>query len=1033
MAFLPTLIDAIFDGSLIEGYAPQDDPLALASLTIWVPTRRAARALAGEFVTRFNGESALLPIIKTLGGVDDDEFTGDKDNFDENAHLDAIIPPVKRHLILSRLVNGWSQSLNQQQRDLYRGDDVVMPSSLSDAIWFAAELARLMDTVATEESDWNLMQDLVPQDHANWWQLTLEFLKIATTQWPAILEEMGLQDAASQRALLLRHQADSYNKNGSSGPVIAAGSTGSIPATADLLKSIAHLQNGAVVLPGLDRDLDNETWEKVDLADNDFDDRGTAPGHPQYGLKKLLSHLGSSRSLQDIVHLGSNSEIGDLRLRELLVSEALRPPQSTDNWQSLSTKISSQQMQKALEGVALIEADGDRQEALAIALALRQTLEQPTKTAALVTPDRGLARRVAVELERFGIAVDDSAGQPLRNTPEGNFLRLVLSVAFGPDSALSVISLLKHPISLFGEEPARARHAARLFELAILRGASICPVGGQYLSNAKRKYATLQDKTIRTHRALRRLSENDWGDLFWLAGKLDEIFANSDLSDCSACAVDELTHHTIRILEACAVDHEGRFNHLFGSENGRALADFLIELTDHGSMLDAQPDQWPDVFDALMGNRVARSVGRTHSRVAILGPLEIRLQSFDRIVLGGLNEKTWPSNTQNDAFLSRPMKSALGLPPPERRTGLAAHDFQMLMGTRDVILTRATKSDNAPTIASRWLQRLTILVGEKVTTSLCDRGNCYLEWAGLLDSPDQRAQPCSQPRPTPPLSARPTGLSITDIETWVMDPYAIYAKRILKLVPLDPLAREADARERGELYHAIVEDFVSQVTDPDAEDALDQLTGIARRHFDAAAIPPDVAVQWWPRFQSIAVNLLSWHREQMKQVEKPFVELSGHTKVGLDGFSLSGRVDRIDRLKNDTLAIFDYKTGLEPKLKAVSDLNAPQLPLEAAMAVRGGFGEELKRSTSKLGYVRLRPGSDLQVDTIGKSGSDSSQAHDLGEESWAQLRDLINAYRSPEKDYRSKARQAPEKAWESDYDHLARVREWTVVDDEGSD
>ncbi len=1030
---MPTLVDAIFDGNLIEGYAPVDDPLALASLTIWVPTRRAARALASEFVTRFNGESALLPVIKTLGGVDDDAFSSDEDDPDGNAHLDAIIAPVKRHLILSRLVNGWSQSLNQQQRDLYRGSDVVMPSSLSDAIWFAAELARLMDTVATEESDWSQMQDLVPQDHAAWWQLTLEFLKIATAQWPAILEELGMQDAANQRARLLRDQANSYNMNGSSGPVIAAGSTGSIPATADLLKSIAHLENGAVVLPGLDRDLDNATWEKIDLADNDFDDRGTAPGHPQFGLKKLLSYLGSSRSLQDIIHLGSKGETGDLRLRELLVSEALRPPHSTGNWQDLSAKITQQQMHRALEGIALVEADGDRQEAVAIALALRETLEQPNKTAALVTPDRGLARRVAVELERFGIAVDDSAGQPLRNTPEGNFLRLVLLVAFGPSSALSLINLLKHPICLFGEYPARARHAARLFELAVLRGASICPAKGQFLDSAKRKNAAVQDNKIRTHRALRRLSANDWNDLYWLAEKLDDIFSESNQLDSTVSTVDELTRQSIQFVEACSSDHEGYFSHLFGSENGRALADFLIELTDHGSMLDIGPKQWPDIFDALMGNRVARSGGRSHSRVAILGPLEIRLQSFDRIVLGGLNENTWPSSTRNDAFLSRPMKSALGLPPPERRTGLAAHDFQMLMGTKDIILTRATKSDNAPTIASRWLQRLTILVGEKVSAALRDRGNCYLNWAGLIDFPDNRAQPCSQPRPMPPLAARPTGLSITDIETWVMDPYAIYAKRILKLVPLDPLAREADARERGELYHAIVEDFVRQVTDPDAEDAFDRLIAIARHHFDRAAIPTDVAVQWWPRFRAIAANLLTWHRNQIAEVEKIFVELNGRTDAGLDGFSLGGRVDRIDRLKDGTLAIFDYKTGLDPKLKAVTELNAPQLPLEAAMAVRGGFGAELKHTASKLGYVRLRPGSELQVDVIDKSGPGSSQAHDLGEASWIQLRELINAYRNPAKDYRSKARQAPEKAWESDYDHLARVREWAVVDDEGGD
>ena len=1030
--FLPTLVDALFDGSLVNGYIPTD-PLALAEVTIWVPTRRAARELAGEFVSRFDGDAALLPTIRTLGGIDEDDIglEAAADTLGEGHN--PIVSPAQRQLILSRLIYSWSQSLNQAQRELYQGADILMPSSLSDAVWFAAELARLMDTIATEEVEWSQLQDLVPQDHANWWQLTLEFLKIATAQWPEILAAPQLSDAASERARRVREQASLYAQKGSPGPVIAAGSTGSIPATADLLKSIAHLPNGVVVLPALDRDLDSETWEHIDLPDNPRDSSGTAPSHPQYGLKKLLDHLGSSRALQDIVHLGSTGETVPMRLRELLISEALRPPQATGHWQDLMVRISGDQMQAALHNVVLVEAENERQEALAIALALRETLEEPGKSTALVTPDRNLARRVAVEMQRFGVDVDDSAGQPLRNTPVGRFLRLVMLVAFGPattSSAVDLISLLKHPLALFGDSAARTRHAARLFELAVLRGAVSPPRAGRFLHLVEQKQQVLSDRDAHVHRNIRRFSDNDWQDVFWLAEQLDRIFRPDDIASTETTTIETLTRKSIALLEACARDHEGHFNSLYGNEDGWALADFLSEMLDHGSLLETTAAEFPDIIDAMMAQRATRPAGRAHPRVSILGPLEARLQTFDRVVLGGLNEKTWPASTRNDAFLSRPMKSTLGLPPPERRTGLAAHDFQVLMGMKDVLLTRSVKVDNAPAIASRWLQRLTMVAGESTSAIMRQDGEKYLGWARHLDHPDHEPRPCAQPMPTPPLAARPNSLSITDIETWINDPYAIYAKRILKLAPLDPLQRAPDARERGNLYHAIVEDFVRQNIDPQAHDALVQLIELARRRFDEAEIPVEYTVQWWPRFEKIATNLVYWQREQVGDVDRIHVELSGEIDIDLDGFELRGRVDRIDQLKDGRLAIYDYKTGINPNVGSMIQFKSPQLPLEAAMARRGGFGEGLARETAQVGYIRLRPSTALQVDVIGEATSRAPSAAQLGEEAWQRLGRLVAAYRDAKKDYRSKARQAPERDWQDDYDHLARVKEWAVTDDQ---
>ena len=309
------------------------------------------------------------------------------------------------------------------------------------------------------------------------------------------------------------------------------------------------------------------------------------------------------------------------------------------------------------------------------------------------------------------------------------------------------------------------------------------------------------------------------------------------------------------------------------------------------------------------------------------------------------------------------------------------------------------------------------------------RGQVYLDWARQLDAENLRVAACSQPTPIPPIDVRPKGLSITEIETWIEDPYAIYAKHILKLDALEPLHRIADARERGVLYHGILEEFVSTVRSPDDDNALEQFIEIAQHHFNSASLPAEHAALWWPRFKTIAANFLDWHRLYKPSTQSIHVELSGKTDIGLDGFSLRGRADRIDRLTDGSLAFFDYKTSNNPLTSRVRDAKAPQLSLEAAMAARGAFGEELKGDASVFGYVRLHPDNELKVDLIGDDKDKKADAKQLAEDSWTRLIGLIQAYRDPSKDYRSKAKGELNKGWVSDYDHLARVKEWSVADD----
>ena len=1026
--YLPTLVDALLTGKLIEGFAPQNDPLALASVTIWVPTRRAARALATEFVARLEGAATLLPMIKALGDVDDDML-----QLEDAAPLHNLEPglsSLERQLILSRLVLAWAKSLKPEQRELLGGGDIIIPSSLADAVRFSTDLARLMDTVATEEVSWGLLHTLVPDDHEKWWQLTLEFLKIATGLWPELLNERGLSDTSAQRVSGLRAQAQVYENNGSAGPVIAAGSTGSIPATAHLLRVISRMENGVVVLPGLDRDLDPETWAKVDLPDNDRDNDGTAPGHPQYGLRKLLRSLDVDR--ENVAQIGgiNDSSAGFARVREKLISEAMRPSFSTGHWQQVFEDFSSDMRDKAFEGIALVEASGERQEALSIALALRETLNDPKKTAALVTPDRNLARRVAVEMRRFGLNVDDSAGLPLRNRPAGTFARLVLKVAFENLDPVALVALVKHPLLRFGAEPQKVRDAARIFEITILRDAVVPVPCGQLTQKVLQVRDEAERENGRVHRAVKRISQNDWEACIWLAEQLDKTFGELEISK-TEISFHELAAQSANLIETCGRDHEEALKSLYDGEDGKSLYSLLSELMGQREEISSSHEEWPEIFDALLSQKVVRPVGGAHPRVSILGPLEARLQTYDRVVLGGLNEKSWPGAARNDPFLSRPMKSALGLPPPERRTGLAAHDFQVLLGMEDVVLTRAIKADNAPTVASRWVQRLCILAGEKSSTNMVERGKTYLDWAIGIDQPEADSKACVQPKPTPPVSARPKGLAITDIETWVRDPYAIYAKRILKLSALGPLMRDADAREKGTLFHEIFETFVGSKGSLDAKPAYERLIEIAHEKFASSNLPPEVQAMWWPRFETIAEAFVKWHQLAMQDIDKTFIELDGSTDEGLNGFTLRGRADRIDLLKDGRIALLDYKTGLSPNVTAVKNHLAPQLSLEAAMAARGGFGDGLQKGAAELAYVRLRPEEELKVDRIGHDarGKNDEDAVTLAEGAWAHLVAQVKEYQKSETPYISKARYISENDWVSDYDHLARVSEWSTGED----
>lgn len=1029
--FMSAFVDALLSGQLIEGFpGSSNDPLALANATIYVPTRRSARSLRSVLIDRNPAKAAILPAIRPLGDVDEDAVFFDA-NGQQFLELDPPIGKTERLLLLARLVRPWRESLPAHVRALFGVEDVAVPATTADAVWLARDLANLMDQVETESASWTQLGLIAPDDLADWWRVTLGFLDIVTRIWPDILAERKLSNPAAHRNRLIQMETERLRSNPPAGPVISAGSTGSIPAIAELVSIIAALPNGAIVLPGLDRDLEDAAWNVL----GDADANPSIYGHPQYGLHQLLTPMGALR--RDVPHIENMASAK--RLREKIVSEALRPAETTEAWRNLSgdPDMQPERLREATAKIDLIEAANEREEALSVALALRDAIAEPDRTAALVTADRNLARRVAAELERFGVEADDSGGRALRDAEPVTLLRLLIETVFTPGDPVALLALIKHPLLRLGSPRLERRLAAETLELIAFRGGT-----GR---------ASITDLATFFDRRFAESAAQPWKPVWQDIASPQIIAAARALCESLSQAVAPLAEFvtsagqhtemaaivraTVLALENLARNEDGSVAALYTAESGEQLASLLRDLAAAEEGFEFETIEWPAIFDALISGENIKPHPGGHPRVFIWGALEARLQTVDTIVIGGLNEGSWPAKTRNDPFMSRPMKAAIALEPPERRTGLAAHDFQMALGMDHVVLSRAQRTDNAPTVPSRWLQRLETVLGAEISNAMRLRGGRFLHWAREIDrAPDVPF--VTRPEPKPPLDARPKHFSVTEIETLRRDPYAIFARKILKLRPLEPLIRDPAAAERGTLFHDILGHFTQQGNDPLGRDAAEKMFEIGRQFFADADLPTEIEAVWWPRFASLVPNFLEWERERAHRVVERHAEIASEKReVGNLGITLSGRADRVDVMTGHSAEIIDYKTGSTPSRKQAHVLLSPQLALEAALLARGAFAETGEVPASDLLYVRLRGGGSVVPESIlkltGKAASEKS-APDIGEESWRRLGELLMEYGRVDKGYLSRALPFRETDLTGDYDHLARVLEWSAGGAEGS-
>jgi ATP-dependent helicase/nuclease subunit B len=1031
---LRTVIAALVDGRLVDGFDARKHPERLTEATLYLPTRRAGRLVRQIFLDELNTQAVLLPRIVALGDIDEDElaFAEESDALGGTVSLD--IPPqlgeLERQLTLARLVAMWAKSPVSAP---------LVVGGPASTLALAGDLARLMDDMVTRGVGWDALDGLVPDQLDKYWQYSLEFLQIARQAWPAYLQEIQKMEPAARRDLLIGAEAKRLSVR-NSGPVIAAGSTGSMPATAKFLHVIAQLPQGAVVLPGLDSDLEDDAWQIIGGI-RDAQGRFTTPpssNHPQYAMHALLQRFAIKRS--DVEILAPPAPRG----RDVLLSEAMRPSNATARWQRrLAEPGIAGKIALGMTNLALIEAENTETEALAIAVAMREA-RHLNKSAALVTPDRALARRVAAALLRWNLAFDDSGGDALMDSSAGIFARLAAEAAAKQLEPPTLLALLKHPLCRLGAAPGAFENVKEVLELALLRGTR--PQGGtngleQELVRFRAELRKLRDdKTSSLHRSepRTRLTDAELEQanrlIFRLRGALAPL---EGLDSAKPHDFAELAkRHRDVLIELSRDDHDVAL--VFEGPQGAALVSAFDDLlgVKSPSGLTVQLSDYAEVFQTAFADRMVRRVEGADVQLKIYGPLEARLTRSDRVIIGGLVEGVWPPTPRIDPWLSRPMRHDLGLDLPERRIGLSAHDFAQLLGADEVILSHAAKVGGAPAVASRFLHRLEAVAGADRWKAAKTAGQKYVQFANQLDAPD-KVVPVAQPAPRPARAIRPLRLSVTAIEDWLRDPYTIYARHILRLAPLDHVDMPLSAADRGSAIHDTIGEFTQSFASALPDDPAGILRGIGQKHFAPLMERPEARALWWPRFLRIARWFSDWEVARRDHLAGIFAEISGEIPILLDHertFVLSARADRIERRPDGSFAILDYKTGQPPTGKQVRMGLSPQLTLEAAILREGGFaGIAAGASVSELTYVRLSgnnpPGEEKRLELKVKNETPQSP-DEAAKYARAQLEVLIRKFEDEKEPYTS----LNLSMWSNrygEYDDLARIKEWSAAGGRG--
>jgi double-strand break repair protein AddB len=958
-----------FPAALVAGLRARfagHPPEALARTTVYVNTQRMRRRIVELFA---DGPPVLLPRLRLVTDI----------GRSGAADLPPAIPTLRRRLELARLV----EALIATEPDLAPCDA---------AFDLATSLATLMDEMQGEGVGLDAISALDVADQSGHWARSQKFLTLVGTFLNADPSRPADPEARQRRMVDLL--VDRWAASPPADPVIVAGSTGSRGTTARLMTAVARLPCGAVVLPGVDRDMPDAIWAGLTEPAPHED-------HPQYRFAVLAHAVGTDpAAIPDWVDAAPPSPA-----RNALVSLALRPAPVTDGWRRDGPALGC--LGTATEGIALIEAPDPRMEALAVALRLRAALEDGQR-AALITPDRMLTRRVAAQLDRWGIVPDDSAGEPLRQTAAGRLIRHVAALMGERLTAEALVTLLKHPLVHAGE--LRNQHLLWVRELEV----SLRRFGPPFPDPT-----SLARWAARQHEKRPKAADpRPWAEWVatWCLGLEDA--SERPLADRVALLLDRVSglgvgsdgcHTTMRVW----TDPDGR-------KARRALYALMAEAD---AAADMAPPAFRAVLDSVLGEE-HRDPVVPDERVMVWGTLEARVQGADLVILGALNDGTWPELPAPDPWLNRRMRAQAGLLMPERRIGLAAHDFQQAIAAPEVVLSRARRDADAETVPSRWLNRLVNLMdglpaqdGPGALDAMRQRGAHWVRLAQAMDRPAAKVPSAPRPSPRPPVPHRPRELPVTDIERLIRDPYAIYAKRILDLRPLDPLHRDPDPRDRGSVLHEVMERFIPDFAALPPEDRAARLVDTAREVLERKVPWPVARRLWQGRLARVAETFVTQEETRHAGARPAGYEQKGALHLPEVDFTVSGRADRIDVTEGGDLVIYDYKTGTPPSAKAQEQFNA-QLLLLALIAETAGFADIAPAPVLRAAYLGLG-----NVPATVEAPLDKLPPA----EARVRLARLVRHYDDPSMGYTAqKAVQFMDAT--GDYDHLARAGEWDLSD-----
>lgn len=984
--FLEVLAQNILDGFPLDGTATAT---RFTDWTVLLPTRRAAREFTEIFIHFAGRKTILLPRVKAIGDLDEElEFDGT-----DSAGVLQPISPNGLLFLLQVLISEWAK----QNPGLALAQSIDV--SASQRLGLARSLVALLHQLDTQEIDLNnlpLAYDLELSEHR---QAILGLLALVHRVLPQKLDELHRTTFAAWRNTMLRREASRVQQQRIKMPIIAAGSTGTIPATRALLRAISQHPMGAVILPGLDQDIDDESW------------RSLPPEHAQFAMKHLIEEFGILRS--DAKTLGPL-----LSPKTFLLGELLRPTQTAEIW-SKALPASAAILNAATHGINLVEARDHHIEARAIALILRHALEASDRaTAALVTPNRDLAARVRNELQRWNISIDDSAGQPASRFGLAAACHALIQTVLHNFEATVLFDFLRHSEISMGHHGAEKAAVLKNIEIAILRNTNVADgLGG--LGHAFSRAREAKDKGERSHPLLASLDENQWAKMENFIHQVQEILA--PLQDKEILPFGQCLSKFIAVLKQLSpdVDETTPENLAFAEilDQLQADAEFSPDLDNHSFLIN---------LAYILETAPFRSKANTNPRLSILGTLEARLLPSDVVILGGLNEGVWPTEPDAGPWLNRPMRDILKLAQPEREIGQSAHDFAQGLGYPHVYLTWSKRVSGTPKNPSRWILRLKNLFRAAGLPETQCEDDTWCKFAEAMD--DATMVPKGKPRPKPAVTARPTRFSVTEVENLLRDPYGVYAKRVLNLQPLEGLTNKSDPRLRGILFHAAITEWTRQQPKRPSPDDLELLLEAGRKAMLPLMGDPEVSAFWMPAFSRMAIWLAENDRQLRQGVIRVVSEVAG--KITFDVSSvphlLTARADRIDFMSDNKVRIVDYKTGEVPTSEQVNAGFSPQLLLEGAILKAGGFKDLPQRDIGELLYIKLSSGrisGELRQISFKHSSIDDKVQQQL-----QHLKTHLANYQSIETAYMP--RRAPKTEMQvMAYDHLSRFAEWILAEE----